>query len=38
MEEAHLRGIITRSDIIGALLALGTHTTVKPAKFQDRRT
>ena len=38
VEEAHLRGIITRSDVIGAWLALGTHTTVKPAKLQDRRT
>ena len=37
MEEAHLRGIITRSDIIGASVALGTHTRMRPAKVQDRQ-
>jgi acetoin utilization protein AcuB len=37
MEEAHLRGIITRSDIIGASLAVRTHTTMKTAKLQDRQ-
>ena len=35
MEEAHLRGIITRSDIIGASVALGTHNRMRPAKVQD---
>jgi CBS domain-containing protein len=37
MEEAHLRGIITRSDIIGASVALGTHTRMRPVKVQDRQ-
>ena len=37
MEEAHLCGIITRGDIIGASLALGTHTTMKPAKLRDQQ-
>jgi CBS domain-containing protein len=35
VEETHLRGIITRSDIIGASLALAKHTR-KPVKVQDR--
>jgi CBS domain-containing protein len=38
IEEAHLRGIITRSDIIAAFLAIGPNTTMKPPVLQERRT
>jgi len=37
VEEAHLRGIITRSDIIAAFLALGAGNTMKHADSRDRR-
>lgn len=36
VEEAHLRAIITRSDIIAAFLALGTRNTMKPVELQGR--
>jgi acetoin utilization protein AcuB len=38
VEEGQLRGIITRSDIIGALPALGAHTTTTPPRLQEPRT
>lgn len=37
VEEDHLRGVITRSDIIAAFLPFGVGNTMKPADSRDRR-